>query len=412
MDAAPARCRGGSEVRVLVELLDSEPVKNVLALSIFRPEVVVYLCDERDTSFFKESTVYRFLRRRNLHTRPRFYYFNASDPGEVKQVLWAVLRDWPGCVFDFSGGRDLVMLVAGTFAAELDLPGFYIDLPEGRFVDIRGCAHLARQFEMPRFSAGDLFAMTGAAIHGYSHLSPEEITPDFERDIVAVFRMVQKNPKAWGEFVAYLQACCAGTPPGQLAVAGAKTMVGERHPLRYNPVILQHLFDAGLLTEYGVAGPSVQLAFKSALVRRCLLNNGIWLELFCYVTAKNTHWFDEVQTGVVIDWDGAEGSTKNEVDVLLIKGVTALFISCKMSLPSPLALSEIKLLSMKFGGRFSRTVLLTAAKLTGDNKPLRTRAEDLGIRLLDRTVLTGNRLAECLLEAACPLPPKPDPLVQ
>lgn len=396
-------------MRVLVELLDAEPVKNVLALAIFKPEVVVYLCDERDTSLFKESTVYRFIRRRNLHTRPRFYYFDASDPAEVRGVLWAVLRDWPGCVFDFSGGRDLVMLVTGTFAAELDLPGFYIDLPEGRFVDIRHCAHLARRFEVPHFSAGDLFAMTGAAIHCYSHVSPGEITPDFERDIVSVFHMVQKNPKAWGEFVAYLHACCAGTPSGQLAISGAKTMVRERHPLRYNPVILQHLFDAGLLTEYTLLGRSVHFAFKSALVRRCLLNNGIWLELFCYVTAKNTHWFDEVQTGVVIDWDGAEGSTKNEVDVLLIKGVTAVFISCKMSLPSPLALSEIKLLSMKFGGRFSRTVLLTAAKLTDDNRSIKIRAEDLDIRLHDRTVLTGNRLAERLIEAVGP-PRKPDSL--
>lgn len=387
-------------MRVLVELLDAEPVKNVLALSVFKPEVVLYLCDERDTSFFKESTIYRFLRRRNLRTRPRFYYFDASDPVAVKRILWAVLRDWPGCVFDFSGGQDLVLLLAGTFAAELDLPGFYIDFPQGRFVDIRHCAKLAARFEMPRFSAGDLFATTGAGIHGYSHVDPTEISPGFEQDVMTVFRMVQKNPKAWGEFVTYLQACCAGTPAAQLDVSGAKTMVGERHPLRYNPVILQHLADEGLLTQYSLSGPSVQFTFKDALTRRCLLNNGIWLELYCYVTAKNTHWFDEVQTGVVIDWDDAEPSTKNEVDVLLIKGVTSVFISCKMSLPSALALSEIKLLSMKFGGRFSRTILLTAARLTEDNRPLRTRAADLGILLLDRGDLAGNRLAERLIEAA------------
>lgn len=394
-------------MRVLVELFDAEPVKNVFALSVFRPEVVVYLCDERDTSFFKESTVYRFLRRRGLRTRPRFYYLDASDPEEVKKVLWAVIRDWPGCVFDFSGGRDLMLLVAGTFGAELDLPGFYIDLPRGRFVNIRHCAHLAKDFAMPHFSAGDLLAMTGAAIHGYSHVSPEEITPDFERDAVTVFGMVQKNPKAWGEFVAYLHACCAGSPAGQLEATGAKTMIGERQPLRHNPVIFERLHEAGLLTEYSVSGPSLRFTFKSALVKRCLLNNGIWLELYCYVTAKNTHWFDEVQIGVVIDWDGVEGATKNEVDVLLIKGCTAVFISCKMGLPSALALSEIKLLSVKFGGRFSRTVLLSAARMTNDNTPLRTRASDLDILLMDRGVLTGNRLAERLIAAVGHAQPPP-----
>lgn len=390
-------------MRVLIELFDTEPTKNLLAATIFAPEIVVFLCDERDTTLFKESSIYRYFRRRGLRTRPRFLYLNASDPEAVRRVLWAVLRDYPGCVFDFSGGRDLLVLVAGTFGAELDLPGFYIDLPRGNFVDIRHCAHLARSFQMPRFAAEDLFAMTGAAVHGHSHVAQDELTPDFERDAGAVFRIVQHNPKAWGEFVGYLQACCAGLPAAQLEAGGAKTMVGDQHPQRFNPVIFQRLHEAGVLNAFDVDGPAVRFAFKSQVLKRCLLINGIWLELFCYITAKNTHWFDEVRTGVVIDWDGAATNTdtaKNEVDVLLIKGVTPVFISCKMGLPSPLALSEIKLLSVKFGGRFSRSVLLCAGRLSEENRALQSRAEELGIHLLDSTALTGKHLAERLIQAA------------
>ena len=391
-------------MRVLVEIMDKDPIANVLGACIFSPEIVVFLCDKREALFVKEAAIYRLLRRRKLKTRPRFLYFNAASPEKTRDVLAAVLRDYPGCVFDFTGGKDLVLLQAGAYCLPLGVPGYYVDLPTGRFINVQHCAHLEKEFCIPSFSAEDVFALTGAAIQGSGHFEREELSEQgFEDAALDVWKIVQANPRAWGEFVAYLQAVASKTPMAVLEAAGPLTLKSGRHPARYQPAIFQKLLRLGVLSRYNESGKQVSFTFKNVLYKKCLLNQGVWLELFCYVTAKRSGLFGDVRTSVVVDWDGLHReveSTKNEVDVVLVKGITPVFVSCKMSVPTPLALSEIRVLSDKFGGAITRTVMLTADVLGKECHALKTRAKDLDILLLDRAVMESGRLAEMLERAA------------
>ncbi len=395
-------------MRVLVEFFDREPVVNVLASCIFKPDVVVFLCDSRDSQFLKESAVYRLFKRRGIKTQPRFYYFNALDPLGVHRVMKAVVRDYPGCVFDFSGGSDLVLVVAGAFFSENKQPGFYIDVNSGRFINLYGCEEFEQQFEMPVFLPEEVFAMTGATVHGYGHFALDELNEDFEKDVLTTFEIVQKNPKAWSEFVSWLQNVCSGKPMSMLQIEGPRRPKGVRRGVHANPVLLQRLRECGLFTHLHIGKNHVEMHFKSVTHRKCLLVEGVWLELFCYVTAKSSGLFDEVRTSVVIDWDGVVGGTdnaKNEVDVFLVKGVTPVFISCKMSLPSALAISEIRLLATRFGGRNSRAVIVTAGRLGNDHKALQSRADELGITIIDKTWLEKDELLQRLKHIAGPIVP-------
>lgn len=394
--------KGDGKLRVLIELFDREPIENILGACIFKPQVVVYLCDKRDSRFLKESAIYRLFRSRKLAAQPRFYYFDGFDPVGIRRVLFAVVKDYPGCVFDFSGGRDLLLLVAGACFEEMKLPAYYIDLYRERFINLRGCDELSAQFAMPQFSAEDIFAMSGGAVQGHGHFSPQEIGQDFETDILAVFEIVLKNPKMWGQFVGYLQAICACAPANQLAISAPRFIAAGQKNHSVNMVLLANLAKTGVL-QYLQNQDDFVFTFKSPLHRKCLLIEGIWLELYCYITAKKCGYFGDVRTSLVVDWDGeqsANASAKNEVDVFLVRGVTPVFISCKTSLPSPLALSEIKLLAGKFGGGQSRAVVLTAARLGGGHRTLCARAQELGIYILDKDVLQNGTLAEKLRQIA------------
>ncbi len=382
-------------MRVLIKLWGREPVETGLGACIFQPETVVYLCDERDSAFLKEAAVYRLFRRRKMRTQPRFYYFDGADAVGIRRVLLAVVRDYPGCVFDFTGGRDLVLLIAGMCFSEMCLPGFYIDLYRERFLSLRGCEDLAKTFALPAFSAEDIFAMTGAALDGYGHFHTVGINEAFERDILAVFGLVLKSPRAWSELVAFMQGLCSGFPANALTVEGPRRGKSGRNAVRANPVLLEALQKAGVLTQLRFSRHRVEISFKSALHRKCLLIEGVWLELYCYVTARRGGAFNDVRTSVVVDWDGVLGGSdnaKNEIDVFLVRGVTPVFISCKMSLPTAQALSEIRLLATRFGGAGSRAVVLTAGSLAENHKALYTRAQELDIQLLGREVLAGGSL--------------------
>lgn len=383
-------------MRVLVELLDREPIQNVLGTCIFEPDMVIFLCDKSDSSFFRESAVYRLIRHRKLKTVPRFYYFDASSPDAIERVLQAVVHDFPDCIFDFSGGRDLVLLVAGAFCEAHHIPGYYIDISRGKFTDIRGCGSLLKTFHIPIFSAEDIFTLTGASIHGYGHFSPDEFTPEFEKNALLIWELVIHNPRAWGSFVSWLQSLCSGIPSGVTTISGAYAPRENTSSPRLNETILHKLHEINVLTQLQITNNRITLTFQNQLYRKCLVNQGIWLELYCYYTAKATGWYDDVRTSIVVDWDGMNGkadNTKNEVDVFMVKGVVPVFVSCKMSLPQPLALSEIVVLARKFGGGLSRIVVVTAGRLGAEHKALQTRAEDLGILLLDRTVIEHGQLA-------------------
>ena len=117
------------------------------------------------------------------------------------------------------------------------------------------------------------------------------------------------------------------------------------------------------------------------------------------MSAKRSGLFSDVRTSVLVDWDGSEYNnkgTRNEVDVLAVHNVTPFFISCKMGVPTPLALSEIKMLSDKFGGERTQTVLLTAADVEKKNPAVAQRARDLGIYLLDARKMDSGALAKRL----------------
>ena len=143
-------------LKTLVELYDKEPLENVLTACIFKPEMVVYICDERDSSMRKETAVDRLFKSRGLPCKARFYYINTASPRNILRAFEAVLRDYPGCVFDCSGGKDLVLLGAGEFCKSRGIPMLYIDVARQKFVDLGGCESLAPQFAIPQFSAEDL----------------------------------------------------------------------------------------------------------------------------------------------------------------------------------------------------------------------------------------------------------------
>ncbi|MFV0353014.1 MAG: hypothetical protein ACK5JF_12030 [Oscillospiraceae bacterium] len=392
-------------MRTLVELLDKEPIENVIGSCVFQPEIVVFLCDASDSTFFKESAIYRLFKRRKLRTRPRFYYFDTTNVAQIKRVLAAVWHDFPDCVFDFTGGSDLLLLFAGNFCIENKVPGYYIDLSRERFVNVQECEQLAPDFAVPGMMAEDVFALTGASIQGNGHFDALPLQPEFEQEALQVWQVVQRNPHAWGIFVGYLQAVCAGSGTSQTLVTASASLHGKGAGMKANPAILDALARAGVLRWKRENG-GIQIEFKSLLHKKSLLNHGIWLELYCYVQAKLSNEFDDVRTSIVIDWDGVDGgadNTKNEVDVFCTRGVVPVFISCKMSAPSALALSEIRLLSLKFGARNSRTVLLTAERLTAEHNAIVQRAADLDILLLDATDIEQGRVAEKLLSISMPV---------
>ena len=359
-------------IKTLIELYDKQPMENILGACIFSPAMVVYVCDARDSSLRKEMAVERLFKSRKMKTKARFYYIDTCDPQMIWNTFDAIVHDYPNCVFDCTGGKDLVLLQAGLYCREKNIPTYYIDPIRGKFVNVIGCDYLRDYYAMPRLSAEDLLAISGARLIGYGHYEPEALTEDFEQDVFRIWPvvLVMDAPHA--------------------------VYVNRQSTVYYQPALLHELEELGILSDLQIMSHRVRFTYKNTMIKNCLQNHGIWLELYAYYSALQCGCYDDVRTSVIVDWDNARGtdrSTRNEIDVLMVRGIQSVFVSCKMGAPTPLALSEIKILSQKFGGENTKTVVLTAADVYERDRSLLQRARDLDIILIDRSTLKKGDLS-------------------
>ena len=78
----------------------------------------------------------------------------------------------------------------------------------------------------------------------------------------------------------------------------------------------------------------------------------------------------------------ADSTPRNEVDVVMTRGVLPVFISCKTRVPTNDDLNEIYAIKKKFGGDLAVGMIATT-KYVGREFPVRERAEEMGIYIVD-----------------------------
>lgn len=394
-------------METLVELFDAEPIENILATRVFAPKTTVFLCDEK-TPRRKRRVIQTMLDNWGMKTQAEFYEVDANRFDSILKVMGRILEKYPRCVFDFNGGRDLMLLAAGIFCKEHGVPGFFIDMATLHFYDVFGCARLKEKFILPRFRVKDILAGAGARIEGYGHYRPEKTDKETAGDILKVWDVLWSDQAAFAKQVGWFQQVLKNSGEektgGLFVKAPVRLRVNDRMEVAARPKVLQGLREAGILTQLECRGGQAEMTFKNEALRSCLTSHGIWLELYGFLTAYRTAWFNDVKTSVLIGWteasDMPRDETRNEIDILLVKGVTPVFISCKMGQPTPLALSEIRLLSGRFGGELAKTVLLTASDVYGQNRALYNRARELGVAVIDKNDIEENTVALRLQQTA------------
>ena len=154
-----------------------------------------------------------------------------------------------------------------------------------------------------------------------------------------------------------------------------------------------------LITNYYDDEEIVSFEFKNEPIKNCLTKAGTLLELVVSLHASDAcdatgmKKYNDVATGVYIDWDASihdikdeEKDTENEIDVMLMRGVVPIFISCKNGYFDETELYKLNTVAERFGGPYSRKVLVST--YYGNNsieghKYFVQRAKDMNIQLIE-----------------------------
>ncbi len=370
-------------------------MKNVVAGMRFKPEKIVFIGFKEIMRKKKQDTLTEFFAKRIPGIKIEFEYVGRYEFQPIADKLISIVDKNEDCCFDLTGGTELVLTAMGAVSAMRDVPMFQINVRTGNLIRVKNCENLPEN-EKQSMTIEESIALSGGAV---IKDEPEDfewdLNSEFKKDIEAMWNICKVNCIAWNRqcntFEAFDKKCrscdslAVCTDINQIKESGQEVYLNRR--------VIEELKKKHLLTEYTLDGDTISFRYKNEQVRRCLIKAGNILELYVYMCAREIMedepgFYDDADIGVFIDWDGepgGEANTKNEIDVMVMRDMVPMFISCKNGGVTKEALYELATVTEKFGGEFGEKVLIsTYVSMDSDSrKYIIKRAHDMNIELID-----------------------------
>lgn len=387
----------------LIELYDRRtPMNNYLLCRLLRPDGLILMIpqDLGPDAVTKErfESFRRFFRLRTTLTVVR------ADTATVPRVadsLRRVIAEYgeENCAVGLIGGSEALLVAAGICLAEF--PGLRaVMMRSARPEIIWGSGKLPDTPEELNadLSVRDLISLSAGEMLHCGHADWRTIDEGTLSLIPAIFDIYRRNREAWPSFTAYLQRLSNSRYRIRDEVLGGplefttQPLTGRK--VRLNPEIVQELRDIGVITDCRLSAVTGRLAFANPRLIDYLCDTGSWLELFVFTVLRGSGLFSDIEINPVVSWDndGDDEDTVNEVDLIAVRGIMPLFISCKSGVPDAHAVNEIWTVRNRFGNGLAKAVLVTACDIQRDAQAVGKRADEYGVAVIDAPLLNPQAL--------------------
>lgn len=378
-------------MQTLIELYDDRPIENVLATEMFHPEETVIICPpEVEANHALKQSLENYFTHRNCPVKLTFLPVSLLDAVKIGKRIQQVLETHEDCAIDISGGTDASLFAAGTVAGET--PVFTYSRKKNSYFDIKN-APFARSLPCTiRLDAESCFLMAGGKL-----LPGRADNRDLKNRIPMIdrlFAVYSRYRRIWQRQISYIQRI-SSSEAGCLEVDAPRTAKADHGSITAEPELFRALERAELILDLSFTEDTIRFRFPDETVRFWLRDIGSVLELQVYRACLAADCFDDIILSAVVNWDGGNtqrDSVTNEIDVMAVRGVEPVFISCKTSEIKTEALNELAILRDRFGGKGSRAIIVTSATVTKDRSPMRRRAAELEIEVIEWGELQLNRL--------------------
>jgi len=389
----------------VVEFFDRESIENIVSMLLCSPVKVIFV-GHNAKKMYKAKEIYRKLAdQRNILVEIEIRGTNRNNLAGIVETLTEIVEKNEMCTFDLSGGEDLFLVAAGIvydkYPDKVQLHRF--NMRGGKLSDCDMDGNLITQ-KSCFLKADEFIEATGGRIiyndEKRGATSKWVFDEELSRDIEALWNICKKDTSLWNTQVGLISAIDKNLPKESPMLFGANELkmkrLVEQKQIKgtLNRRFLEALEDKRLISDL-VLGEKITFRFKNQTIKNCLTKSGLILELFVTLKAKECKdeegnlVYNEVLTGVVIDWDGklkiGEPDVWNEIDVLLIRGLTPVFISCKNGDFHTEELYKLAIVSERFGGKNAKKVIIATDLENMGNKGqyIRLRAAEMGIKIID-----------------------------
>ena len=382
-------------MKTLIELYDERPIENVLGTEVFLPEETVILCSPEIVPSEELRARYkRYFAYRGIDVKVVVEPVSLLDAGKVERRIRQILAEKPDAAIDISGGTDAALFAAGAVGGET--PVYTYSRKRNTFYEIRNAPFAKNKPCEVKLDVNSCFLMAGGTL--LPGREDNALLKNRLEDIAALFSIYREYRRVWRKQIGYIQKI-SSSEPGKLLANGRCTEKVERGEVLANVGLLRALANAGLILELDVSEEEVHFRFPDETVRFWLRDIGAVLELEVFRACHAAGCFNDIVLSAVVNWEGGRdqrNSVTNEIDVVAVRGIQPLFISCKTCEIRTGALNELAILRDRFGGKGSRAMIVTSANASGDRSLMRMRATELGIEVAEWNDLAAGRLEEML----------------
>lgn len=333
-------------------------------------------------------------------------------------LLAALVGQEAECIIDLTGGDEQVIMAVGAVLAQTEDPrrvrAVKYDHAAGQAVScIRGCKPLPG---VPvELTAAEIIALHGGKVLPAGWQPEPAYTA---RELDGLWSVVAEAPKEWNKVISLLNAFESRAESGPEVELNLRRLRGsipnldEKEPQVRE--LLARLDARGVIRDRS-GYETLRYAYLSEANRYCTRKAGNVLEVKTLlegrdVTRDGKPWFHDCRMSVSIDWDGIFHpaarripETRNEIDVMLVRGTTPLFISCKNGLIGEEELYKLSTVADRFAGKHAKKMLIATdlnQKNASANRAFIQRAWDMDVFLVtDAAELTRDEWRQIFIQA-------------
>jgi hypothetical protein len=358
---------------LLVELFDHHTIeKNVYQTFICDCDEVLFLSLKKITEEERLSLKH-FLLDQVPHLKQ--VHFRQISLDKITDDLNLFLTNYDSVTLDVFGGDSILAIFLYQYGLEKQLPIVAIDIEQGKQFKWKMGKVEKEELVIPDLTIEQLMALRGGKL--LKSKQPFH-TPKQIAAIKKLANSALSNPEEWLKVTQFF----ALAKTSNLHSETGKVLENNGKRYYYPKSIISLLTDADLLHIEEETSNRVSYTFSTPEAQLLCRSKGHILELYLYLLALESEYFDECMIGAEIDWNGIfpeADNVQNEIDVVLRKGRSIVFISCKMTDLSVEAINELELYANHFAGESCLKLIVCSGKI---NPAYINRCHEYGVLVI------------------------------
>ena len=365
---------------LLVELFDHHTIeKNVYQTFICDCDEVLFLSLKKITEEERLSLKH-FLLDQVSHVKQ--VHFRQISLDKITDDLNLFLTNYDSVTLDVFGGDSILAIFLYQYGLEKQLPIVAIDIEQGKQFKWKMGKVEKEELVIPGLTIEQLMALRGGKLikSKQPKYSPKQMITIKKLANYAIL-----NPEQWYQITQFF--ALAKTVDFHAETVKVLESNGKRYS--YPESMIPLLTEANLIHIDAESSEHISYTFSSSEAQLLCRTKGHILELYLYLLAIESEYFDECMIGAEIDWNGIfpeVDNVQNEIDVVLRKGQSIIFISCKMTDLSVEAINELEVYANHFAGETCLKLIVCSGKI---NPVYNHRCQEYGVLVIKQDQISN-----------------------